>query len=329
MTLLHSLVVVILGLAIEAAVGYPSALYDRIRHPVVWIGALIGLLDRRLNREAWSPALRRAAGVAAIVLVIAVAAAAGFAVELLAFVAGGFPGMVVAALFAATLFAARSLNDHVAAVSQAMREGGLEAGRLAVSKIVGRNPEFLDEAGVCRATIESLAESLSDGVVAPVLWSAVFGLPGGAAYKAINTADSMIGHKTERHGAFGWAAARIDDVVNLPASRLSALMVIVAALSVDGASASGAFRAVMRDAERHKSPNAGWPEAAFAGALGLRLNGPKVYGDVRVDDAWMGDGRSMVHAADIDRALTLYRNAVLLLWMLFALLALLVVVGLS
>lgn len=322
MALVHSLLIVVLALAVEAAAGYPPALYARIGHPVSWIGALIAALDRHLNRDRLPPAARRTAGVLAIAAVVAVAALAGWGIELAAGRAGAFVGLVLTALAASTLLAARSLDDHVAAVSRAMKEGGLAAGRAAVSKIVGRNPAFLDEAGVCRAAIESLAESLSDGVTAPALWMGLLGLPGAAAYKAINTADSMVGHRSERHAAFGWAAARLDDLVNLPASRLSALMVILAALSVDGASVSGAIRAVARDARRHGSPNAGWPEAAFAGALGLRLNGPKVYGDVRVDGAWMGDGRPLVHPADIDRALRLYRSAVLLMWLLMALAAL-------
>ena len=185
----------------------------------------------------------------------------------------------------------------------------LEEGRRAVAMIVGRNPAALDEAGVARAAIESLAENFSDGVVAPILWTALGGLLGGALYKAINTADSMIGHKDDRHGAFGWAAARLDDLVNLPASRLAALWLILAAWLTPGASAREAARAVMRDASRHRSPNAGWPEAAMAGALGLKLAGPRVYGDTLVEDAFMGAGRREADAADIRRALRLYRTA--------------------
>ncbi len=211
-------------------------------------------------------------------------------------------------LLASTLLAQRSLHDHVRAVADALQTGGLEAGRTAVSMIVGRNPASLDEAGVARAAIESLAENYSDGVVAPALWLAIAGLPGGVAYKAINTADSMIGHRTARYAAFGWAAARLDDLINLPASRLSALFLILGALAT-GASPLGALRAIRGDAHRHRSPNAGWPEAAMAGALGLRLAGPRVYGDTLVDDAFMGSGRREVTAADIDRALLVYKAA--------------------
>jgi adenosylcobinamide-phosphate synthase len=167
----------------------------------------------------------------------------------------------------------------------------------------------LDEAGVARAAIESLAENFSDGVVAPILWIAVGGLVGGALYKAINTADSMIGHKDERYKAFGWAAARLDDLVNLPASRLAALWFILAAALTPGASAPDAAQAVRRDAGRHRSPNAGWPEAAMAGALGLKLAGPRVYGETLVGDAFMGEGRREAGAADIRQALRLYKRA--------------------
>ena len=156
--------------------------------------------------------------------------------------------------------------------------------------IVGRDPERLDEAGVSRAAIESLAENFSDGVVAPAFWLAIGGLPAAAAYKAANTADSMIGHRSKRHEAFGWASARFDDLINLPASRLSALLIVAAACFTSGASAGDAWRAVLRDAGKHRSPNAGWPEAAMAGALGLSLAGPRHYGGVLVDDAEMGAG---------------------------------------
>jgi adenosylcobinamide-phosphate synthase len=187
---------------------------------------------------------------------------------------------------------------------------------------VGRDTAPLDQAGVARAAIESLAENFSDGVVAPAVWMVIGGLPGAAIYKAINTADSMIGFRTRRHAAFGWAAARLDDLVNLPASRLAALLIVAAAGLTRGASPAGAWRAVRRDAHRHRSPNAGYPEAAIAGALGLALAGPRRYGGILVDDAMMGDGRRDADAADIRAALTLYRRADAILIGLTALLTL-------
>jgi adenosylcobinamide-phosphate synthase len=302
-----ALTLAFLALLIEATVGYPDWLLRAIGHPVTWMGQLIDALDRALNREGASAATRRAAGIAAIVIivgvVIVIAWASVRALLLLPF------GLIAAAIVASSLLAQRSLYQHVARVADALEQNGLEAGRAAVSHIVGRDTAALDEAGVARAAIESLAENFSDGVVAPAFWLAIVGLPGGAAYKAINTADSMIGHRTPRHEAFGWAAARLDDLVNLPASRLSALLIIAAAATNSAEQARKAWRAVTRDAPRHRSPNAGYPEAAMAGALGLALAGPRVYGGVTVDDALMGDGRRDATAADIRAALALYRRA--------------------
>jgi adenosylcobinamide-phosphate synthase len=223
-------------------------------------------------------------------------------------------GLFAVILLGTTLLAQKSLAEHVEAVARALDTGGLVAGREAVSRIVGRDPESLDQAAVSRAAIESLAENFSDGVVAPAFWMAVGGLAGGAAYKAANTADSMIGHRTPKHWAFGWAAARFDDLVNLPASRLTALLIVVAAAILPGMDAGAAWKAVWRDARKHRSPNAGWPEAAMAGALGVALAGPRSYGGVMGDYAFMGEGgRRDVTAADIRRALRLFWTADVLL----------------
>jgi adenosylcobinamide-phosphate synthase len=309
----ETLPLLLAALMIEAGLGYPQGLYARIGHPVTWLGALIGRLDETLNRETASFAIRRAAGVVALVVLLAATLAASLALTWL-FRAFGMLGLLPLALLASSLLAQRSLHEHVARVAEGLEQGGVTEGRKAVAMIVGRNPETLDEAGVARAAIESLAENFSDGVVAPAFWLGVAGLPGIALYKATNTADSMIGHKTSRHLAFGWAAARLDDLLNLPASRLSALLLVSAAALDREADASGAWRAVRRDAARHRSPNAGWPEAAMAGALGLKLAGPRIYGETRVEDGWMGDGRAEARAGDIRRALRLYRRSCGLLW---------------
>ena len=297
----------LLALLIELTVGYPDRLLRAIGHPVTWMGRLLGMMDAALNRESVGETARRSLGAAAIVVLIGVvgmiAAGVQSALLLLPF------GIVIVALVAGTLLAQRSLYAHVARVAASLERGGLAASRVAVSHIVGRDTAALDEAGVARAAIESLAENFSDGVVAPAFWMAVGGLPGAAIYKAINTADSMIGHRTPRHKAFGWAAARLDDLVNLPASRLAALLIVAAAALTDRAAAAAAWRAVRRDAHRHRSPNAGYPEAAMAGALGLALAGPRVYAGVAVEDALMGDGRRDATAADIRAALALYRRA--------------------
>lgn len=313
-----------LSLLAELGLGYPDRLFRAIGHPVTWLGRLIAFADRRLNRATDSDLQRRTAGVVALVLLVAVPAAASLMLET---VLSGLPfGLLLSALAASPLLAQRSLGQHVQAVADALETGGLAEGRKAVSMIVGRDPERLDEAGVCRAAIESLAENFSDGIVAPAFWLGVGGLAGGAAYKAVNTADSMIGHRTPHHAAFGWASARFDDLVNLPASRLSALLIVAAALLMPGADAGSAWHAVRRDAGKHRSPNAGWPEAAMAGALGIALAGPRVYGGVRVDDAFMGEGgRPDLTAADIHRALRLYWTADLLLIALLGIAALAVI----
>ena len=296
----------LLALLIEITIGYPDRLARSIGHPVTWMGRLISWLEERLNRGANPEARRRWGAVTMLVLLLVVGVVA-FLIEwgllLLPF------GMIVLALVASTLLSQRSLFVHVAGVADALDEGGVAAGREAVAHLVGRDTAELDEAGVARAAIETLAENFSDGVVAPSLWMVITGLPGAALYKAINTADSMIGHRNERYRDFGRTAAQLDDLVNLPASRLSAFLVIAAAYFTKGASASAALHAMRWDASRHDSPNAGYPEAAMAGALGLSLGGPRSYDGAPSDGAWMGDGRREANAGDIRAALELYSRA--------------------
>ncbi len=305
----QTLLLLAAAMGLEMLIGYPARLFDLIRHPVVWMGALITLLDQRLNLARDPAPLRRRAGFIALFVLIAVTAVLA---ELVQSVLLQLPfGIFLVAILASSLIASRSLEEHVRAVATGLTERGVTGGRQAVSMIVGRNTATLDRQGIARAAIESLAENFSDGVVAPTFYLAILGLPGAAVYKAINTADSMIGHRTPRHEAFGFAAARLDDYVNLPASRLSVLFIVIAAWIMPGADPKAAWTAVRRDARFHRSPNAGWPEAAFAGALGLRLNGPKVYGDVPTSDAYMGNGRAEATEADILRALNLFRIACL------------------
>ncbi len=313
-----------LSLLIERLVGYPDWLFRRIGHPVTWIGSLIALLDRKWNREQGSFSNREAKGVLALVVFLGVTVSIALALQNVLLV---LPlGLLLVAVVGASLPAQKSLEQHVEAVATALESEGLEGGRRAVSMIVGRDPDQLDEAAVCRAAIESLAENFSDGIVAPSFWLGLLGLPGGAGYKAINTADSMIGHRTPRHEAFGWASARVDDLVNLPASRLTACLFIVAAVFVKGASPQGALRAVARDAKHHRSPNAGWPESALAGALGFALAGPRSYGGQMIQSRFMGEGgRRDLTAADIRQALKLARVADALLIGLFGFLALVTV----
>ncbi|MEX2166497.1 MAG: adenosylcobinamide-phosphate synthase CbiB [Methyloceanibacter sp.] len=311
--------VTLLALLIEAMFGYPDWVARRIGHPAAWMGRLIGLLDRSLNREADDPALRRRAGVFAVLILVFAVGVASLVIERCLLL---LPlGIVAVAILASTLLAQKSLYAHVARVAFALESGDLQPARAAVSHIVGRETAELDEAGVARAAIESLAENFSDGVVASALWMVIGGLPGAAIYKGINTADSMIGHRDARHRDFGWAAAKLDDLVNLPASRLAALTIVGASTFTPGASVANAWEAVRRDASQHASPNAGYPEAAVAGALGLALGGPRRYGDLHIDGAWMGDGRRDVGAADIRAALLLYARADAILIGIVALIA--------
>jgi len=299
----------LVAVATEAIIGYPDAVYRLVGHPVTWIGRLITWCDQAWNSPNRSDEERRGRGVLTLLLLIAVAVAAGLLVtRVVDSLLPSSTALLVCGVLASSLLAQRSLDSHVLAVATALEQGGLEAGRQAVSHIVGRDTRSLDEAAVCRAAIESLAENFSDGVVAPLFWMVVGGLPGALAYKAINTADSMIGHKSERYLAFGWASARCDDLVNLPASRLSALWLALAAALL-GLSPRAALAMVWRDSGRHRSPNAGWPEAAMAGALTIRLSGPRMYQGTPVQEPWVGEGTSDLTAQHIRAALKLYRVA--------------------
>ena len=304
------------ALALDALVGDPEFLWRRPPHPVALIGGLIGWLDRTLNRSRHKPIFRRIAGAFALVVIVVPAAAIGFGIE---YALGQLPyGWIGIVVIASILLAGRSLYDHVAAVASAFDPGGLAAARSAVAKVVGRDPTTLDEAGVCRGAIESMAENFSDGVVAPACWFALLGLPGLAAYKAINTADSMIGHLTPRHEDFGWAAARLDDLVNLPASRLAGALLALAA-PVVGGSIGAAFHVMRAEAPKHRSPNAGWPEAAVAATLGLALAGPRRYRGVLVHDPYINPaGRRHATPVDIRRGLRLFIGAWAFLFVVIA-----------
>ncbi|BAL77941.1 cobalamin biosynthesis protein [Bradyrhizobium cosmicum] len=308
----------VVAMAVDVLTGWPAWLFARIGHPVTWLGRLISAIDATSNRPSDPPAFRRAAGVAGALLVIALAVALGWAFQCLfkSLLPWGWEQAVLVGVLAWPLVALRSLHDHVAAVAKPLRAGDIAAARDAVSRIVGRDPAALDEAGIARAAIESLAENASDGIVAPVFWGALFGLPGIFGYKAINTLDSMIGHRSERHEAFGWAAARIDDVANFIPARLTGLLFVLLAPR-----RSEALSCMTRDARRHRSPNAGWPEAAMAGALGVRLSGPRIYHGSTTNEPWLNEAARDPLAADIGEGLTVYRRAMLLLAGVLAILA--------
>ncbi|WP_294391363.1 adenosylcobinamide-phosphate synthase CbiB [uncultured Sphingomonas sp.] len=298
--------VALVALMADAALGWPAWLYARAGHPVGAFARLIGGCERWGNRPTLSTATRRLAGVATIALVVASGTSVAWLAEAAVRAVFGPAGWVAVALLAWPGLAQRSLNDHVLPVATALERGDLPAARAAVGRIVGRDVEQLDEAGVARAAIESLSESVCDGVAAPLFWLLLLGLPGLWAYKGINTADSLIGHREQRWRAFGWASARLDDLANLLPARLSGVLLCLAG--------GGGWRVMVRDARRHASPNAGWPEAAMAGALGIRLAGPIAYDGVVADKPWIGDGMREPGAREIKRALAVYRRACLMLW---------------
>lgn len=299
--------VALAALAIDAAVGWPAALYARIGHPVGAFARLIGLCERLWNDHARPDAVRRALGVVTVLLLVALAGGGAWLIEQGVRHALGIWAWPVLALLAAPGLAQRSLNDHVVPVQRALEAGDLSAARSAVGMIVGRDTAALDEAGVTRAAIESLSESFCDGVAAPLFWL-LLGLPGIWAYKAINTADSLIGHYEPRWRAFGWAAARTDDAANWIPARIAGLLICIAG--------PGGFATMWKDARRHASPNAGWTEAAMAGALDVRLAGPVSYDGIAHVKPWIGSGRVKATTADLARALTIYRRACLLLWII-------------
>jgi adenosylcobinamide-phosphate synthase len=309
-----------LALLIERLFGYPRQLYDRISHPVEWIGTILAKLETLLYEPEVEALQARLRGLAALLVLL-------FIVVLPSVLIGSFLstfkfGWIIEALLATALIAQHSLYEHVSAVGRGLDTSLIE-GRKAVAKIVGRDPAALDESGVVKGALESLAENTSDGIVAPLFWYVLLGLPGIVAYKAINTADSMIGHKSERYIYFGWAAARLDDFINLPASRIAGLLFVSAAAWNDSERGKLAMQAMWRDASKHQSPNAGWPESALAASLGVKFGGPRSYAGTRVDLPWMGEGRELLNRDDIRKGLRLYGTAMTFLFFLLALCALL------
>jgi adenosylcobinamide-phosphate synthase len=295
------------ALGLEAAVGYPDRLHRLIPHPVTWAGLGISFLEQSWNRPDWSAATRRGLGVVTLLLIAGAAALAGWLLDL--FLIRNFWPALITLLLATTGLAQRSLYSHVTAVSVALDRNDLEGARSAVSRIVGRDAAALDGSGVAAAALESLAESFCDGVIAPAFWLLACGLAGLFAYKAVNTADSLIGHREPRWRAFGWASARTDDLLNLIPARLAGILLVLAA--------GGGGRVMSRDARKHDSPNAGWPEAAMAGGLKIRLGGPVAYDGVPHPRPWFGDG-ARPDAAALRRGLNVYLRACALFWLVLA-----------
>lgn len=297
--------IALVALILDAAIGWPDGLYRRIGHPVGGFAQIIAACESRWNRADYSDSRRGLGGIVTLALLLVFSGGGGWLIVRGLHRLLGSATWPIIALAAFPALAQRSLHDHVAPIARALEARDLPAAREALGRIVGRDTIALDEAGIARAAIESLAESFCDGVVAPLFWLLLLGLPGGWAYKAVNTADSLIGHTEPPLRAFGWAAARMDDLANLAPARAAAVLLCVAG--------GGGWRVMWRDCRCHASPNAGWPEAAMAGALGIRLAGPISYEGEFHDNPWIGDG-GIADAGTVRRALRIYRRACAILW---------------
>ena len=302
--LFDNIPIVLLALAMDAIIGDPNWLYRKIPHPISVIGCMMNQLDLFLNRPQVKNPTKKILGVLFIIIALSVAGIIGWGMQtglkLMEF------GQLLEAILVSIFLAQNSLYRHVRNVAQALASDGLDAARLSVSHIVGRDPTTLDDSGVCRASIESLSENFSDGVIAPVFWYLIAGIPGILMYKTLNTADSMVGHLSPKYRYFGWASARLDDVANFIPARLTALLIFLTALIIPSTKGFKSLRSCLTYANRHRSTNAGWPEAAMAGALDIRIAGPRVYNGIVVNDPWMGDGNLNLRTNDINRALKLY-----------------------
>ena len=286
----------VIAMLLDAVFGEPRMLWDRLPHPAVLMGRLVAFLDRTLNTGQD----RKSKGVLALSVLCFTAAVIGSVLSQF--------GWVIEIIVAATLLAQKSLVDHVRAVAKGLRTS-IEEGRFAVSMIVSRDTKDMNEAQVARSAIESAAENFSDGVIAPAFWFLIGGLPAMLVYKFVNTADSMIGYKTEKYLEFGWASARFDDLLNWIPARLSMLLIVVFAKQPVN------FRAIVSEAKRHKSPNAGWPEAAMARAINVALAGPRSYDGQLQQLPWVNEtGGQTITADDIDAAVRILWRAWNLAW---------------
>lgn len=318
--------ILLLALLIDRSIGDPDWIWRKVPHPVAAFGVGIKWFETRFNRKSMSPRRRKWFGITTILVLLLASFVVGFFIHKLS-LGLGVSGIIIEALFASIFIAQKSLVDHVGKVKKAFKQGSLVEARNAVSLIVGRETKKLGESAVCRAAIESLAENSSDGVVAPVFWYLILGLPGLFCYKLVNTADSMIGYKNERFKDFGWASARLDDVVNFIPARLTTFIVILTSgLFINRKAAAKAIEVVRKDARHHHSPNAGFPECAFAGALDVKLLGPRIYSGKAVDEPFQNDSGKMAGPADIYRAIRLFNRSMDVLFFIILLLFLIALV---
>lgn len=306
-------IILFCAIILDMLVGDPDWIWRKYTHPIVWFGRATGLVDKKFNSVHDTNLQRKFRGLIALFVLILGAVILGL-VTVAILTRFGVLGQVLEIVIVAIFIAQKSMSDHVERIIKPLKEHDIEGARTAVSMIVGRDTKQLDESSISRATIESMSENFSDGVVAPVFWFAILGLPGLFAYKMINTADSMLGHMTDKYQDFGWASAKLDDLVNWLPARLSALFIVLASVFATGTTvAVNATKVVLRDAKLHRSPNAGWPEAAMAGVLGVALAGPRIYAEYEIDDPYMNvAGRQKLTFSDAALAKTVFWTACLI-----------------
>lgn len=303
----YHLLMLLLAIILDMVVGDPDWLWRKFPHPVVGFGKVISILDQRLNRIRDNRQMRKKLGVLALAIMLLLALIVGLLLGSI-FRQLGIIGFAIEIVIVAVLIAQKSMSDHIKAIIDPLAKGDIEGARTAVSMIVGRQTSQMETSDVARSSIESLAENFSDGVVAPVFWYAILGLPGILMYKMLNTADSMIGHKTVEHEDFGWASAKLDDLANWLPARLSAILIAIAALFSRGTrSFKNAIWTVLNNASLHRSPNAGWPETAMAGALGIVLSGPRSYNGIITHEPYLNPtGRLKLTHLDLENAHKLF-----------------------
>lgn len=315
-TLQRNLKIILVAIVIDAIWGDPKQFYEKFSHPVIWIGKLINLLDQKLNKPNIASYTQKKHGFYALFFIVTIPSFIGFLLQKILFRLFYYNlAIFLSGIIGSIFIAQRSLYEHVDAVRKEIDQKNLTKARLAVSKIVGRETKHLDQSSICRAAIESLAENFSDGVIAPIFWGYIGGLPGIIAYKAINTADSMIGHLTKRYQHFGYAAAKTDDYVNYPAARLSALYILLCSNNF-----FKNLKQTFQNAKKHNSPNAGWPEAAMAHCLNIQLAGPRQYKEQVINTPYIGKGRKHLTSTDIKKALINFNISSLINYILLILL---------
>lgn len=316
------LFILVIALVIDWYLGEPDFLWSRLPHPIVLFGKAVFFADKTLNKKTDSDEAKYKKGAFAIALLLLIALGVSLLLlKIIAFL--GIFSFLLEIFIVFVLLAQKSLSDHVEHVATGLEKDGLEGGRFAVGMIVGRDPSKLDKSGVSRAAIESLAENFSDGVVAPAFWYAIFGLPGIIVYKMINTADSMIAYRNEKYLWFGRVAAQIDDLANWVPARISALLIALGSGMLRGVDAFKTSMIVaLRDSGLHRSPNAGWPEAAMAGGADLALGGPRIYPEETVQQAYLNSaGKRKLGVGDIKLSIQIFALACFALWFFIGVLA--------